>query len=181
MKTQNTKTAKIFIKAASVKNAAYKDGGAIYNGFAVMIARGEDTTTAANEFGKIAQDYSAIVTNGGKLASATDKTNAATAKHNALQYGRIFRRKCAAICAAANVAELIGGKLADKLAAQLEQAQAEQAEWIAADERAKAERRERYNAAHPEKAQAAKLKAEQAVERAKIALEKAQAQAAKLG
>lgn len=180
MKTQNAKI-KVYIKAASVKNAAYKNGGAIYNGFAVMIARGDEVSTAAHEFGKIAQDCAAIVANGGKLATATDKVNAATAKNNALQYGRIFRRKCAAICAAASVAELIGGKLADKLAEQLEQARAEQAEWIAADERAKAERREKYITAHPEKAQAAKLKAAKAVERAKIALEKAQAQAAKLG
>lgn len=177
MKTQ----AKIYIKAASVKNAAYKNGGAIYNGFAVMIARGDEVTTAAHEFGKIAQERAAIVTNGGKLATAAEKENAAAAKNNALQYGRVFRRKCAAICAAAKVAELMGAKLADKLAAQLEQAQAENAEWIAAEERAKAARREKYNAAHPEKAQAAKLKAAQAVERAKIALEKAQAHAAKLG
>lgn len=177
MKTQ----AKIYIKAASVKSAAYKNGGATYNGFAVMIARGDEATTAAHELGKIAQECAAIVTNGGKLATATDKANAATAKDNALRYGRIFRRKCAAICAAAKVAELMGGKLADKLAAQLGQAQAENAEWIAADERAKAERREKYIAAHPEKAQAARLKAAQAVERARVALEKAQAQAAKLG
>lgn len=179
MKT-DTKQAKIYIKAVDLKAASYKNGGAIANAFQVMIdfKNGESATTAAAYFGKLANETAAAYLeqkNAKTEQTEKARTLAEFAKTRAKELGKKKTRRTAAIVAAAEIADMLGGKLADKLAAELESAKASEAEWKACADRMKAERAAKYAETHA--AEIAKKK-EQAEQKARAIVEQAQKKAA---
>ena len=179
MKT-DTKQAKIYIKAADLKAASYKNGGAIISAFQVMIdfKNGENATTAAAYFAKLANEAAAAyIEQKNAKTEQTEKARelAENAKAKARELGKKKARRTAAIIAAAEIADMLGGKLADKLAAELENARAAELEWKVYAERAKAERAAKYAETH-----AAEIaqKTQQAQKKAAAIMEQAQKKAA---
>ena len=93
-----------------------------------------------------------------KAAVAKDETAAAVIRERVKAYGGSYRRETAAIIAAAKYVEMNGGELAKSISARLDDARRTEAEYAAADEKRKAERKARRMAAmtDAEKAAAAR-------------------------
>lgn len=182
------KMAKVFIKATSLKAAAYKVGGVAFNGFSIAIdykdGKGGQLLTeeigglakqsaekyiAARKFTKTAKSGAAIYRG--------EQIKAAGMKADALKYGRPVRRYTKAVVLAAEWVEIMNrtgrpAYLSDKVAEQLEQARAAEAEWENAEAEAKEQARAKWEETHPE--QAAKRRAK---EQAKAVMEAAKEQA----
>lgn len=182
------KMAKVFIKATSLKSAAYKNGGIAFNGYSIAIdykdGNGGQLLTeelgglakvaagkyeAAKKFSKTAKGNSAIYRN--------EQEQAAGLKLTALEYGRPVRRRTKAVVLAARWVDIMNATgrpayLSDKVAAELEEAQRVEAEWKIAEIQAKERARAKWEEAHPE--QAAKRRAK---EQAKAVMEAAKEQA----
>lgn len=179
-KQTSTKQAKVYIKAVDLKAASYKNGGAVVNAFQVMIdfKNGESATTAAAYFGKLANETAAFYLeqkNAKTEQTEKARTVAEFAKTRAKELGKKKTRRTAAIVAASEIANILGGKLADKLAAELESAKAQEVEWKAYEERAKAERAAKYAETHAEEIAKKKAQMEQ---KAREIVEQAQKKAA---
>lgn len=181
---QAAKTPKVYIKAVDIAKAAYANGGVRFTAFQVMIdyKDGNLPTTAAAAFGGAAvlaaHNYTSAKAE--KKSGATidgERKNAESARAEAVELGKKKARRTAAIVAAAKVAEIIGGKLADKLAEELESARAAEVEWKAAEDKAAAARRAKYAETHAAEIAAKQLAAEK---KARAILGKAQAQAEKI-
>lgn len=182
------KMAKVFVKATSLKSAAYKVGGIAYNGFSIAIdykdgnggqllteelgdlaKRSADKYMAAKKFAKTAK--------GGAAVYKGEQDRAGAIRRVALTFGRPVRRYSRAVVLAAEWVEIMNNKglpayLSDKVAEKLEEARAIEAEWAEAEEQAKAEARAKWEEAHPE--QAAKRRAK---EQAKAVMTAAKEQA----
>lgn len=149
-KTMNAKKYKVAITETAAKAAAKKNGGAAarYWGVIVIDKDSGEKRTAADILAAAAK----------KAAAAEDGKAAAIIRERAKTYGGAFRRDTAAIIAAAAFAELNGGELAKSLAARLDSSRRVEAEYIAADEKRKADRKARRlaNMTDAEKAAAAR-------------------------
>ena len=90
-----------------------------------------------------AKKYKVAITETAAKTAAKDETAAAAVRELVKIYGGAFRRDTAAIVAAAAYVEMNGGELAKSIAARLEEARRVEAEYAAADEKRKAERKAR--------------------------------------
>lgn len=134
-KTMSAKKYKVAITEIAAKTAAKKNGGAAarYWGVIVIDKDTGDKRTAAD-----------ILTAAAKKAAAEkDETAAAVIRERAKTYGGAYRRDTAAIVAAAAYAETNGCELAKSIAARLDEARRTEAEYTAAEEKRKAERKAR--------------------------------------
>ena len=135
----NAKKYKVAITETAAKTAAKRIGGAAARFWGVIVIDKEtgEKRTAAD-----------ILTAAAKKAyTANDETAAAAIRERVKTYGGAFRRDTAAIVAAAAFADMNGGELAKSIAARLEESRRTEAEYAAADERRKAERKARRMAA----------------------------------
>ena len=189
------KMAKVFIKATSLKSAAYKNGGIAYNGYSIAIdyKDGNGGQLLTEEIGGLAKQSAekyiaakkfAKTAKGGAAIYRGEQMKAAGMKADALKYGRPVRRYTKAVVLAAEWVELMNrtgrpAYLSDKVAEQLEQAQRVEAEWKAAEIQAKEQARAKWEEAHPEQAAQRKAK-EQAKAVMKAAKEQARAIMAKV-
>lgn len=169
------KMAKVFIKATSLKSAAYKNGGIAYNGYSIAIdyKDGNGGQLLTEELGALARDaadkYAAAkkfskTAKGVSTAYKGEQEQAAKLKIIALSYGRPVRRYTKAVLLADEWVKIMNNTgrpayLSDKVAEQLEHARAVEAEWDKAEAKAKAEARAKWEEAHPE--QAAKRRAKE--------------------
>ena len=149
-KTMNAKKYKVAITEIAAKTAAKKNGGAAARYWGVIVIDKEtgEKRTAAD----------IIATAARKAAADKDEKAAAVVRERAKIYGGAYRRDTAAIIAAAAYAEKNGGcELAKSIAARLDEARRVEAEYTAAEEKRKAERRARRlaNMTDAEKAAAA--------------------------
>ena len=146
----NAKKYKVAITEIATKTAAKKNGGAAARYWGVIVIEKEsgEKRTAADILATAAK----------KAAADKDEKAAAVIRERAKTYGGAFRRDTAAIIAAAAYVEMNGGELAKGIAARLDDARRVEAEYTAADEKRKAERRARRLAAmtDAEKAAAAR-------------------------
>ena len=134
-KTMNAKKYKVAITEIAAKTAAKKNGGAAARFWGVIVIDKEsgEKRTAADILTAAAK----------KAAVENDEKAAAVVRERAKIYGGAYRRDTAAIVAAAAFAEMNGGDLAKSIAARLDEARRTEAEYAAADEKRKAERRAR--------------------------------------
>lgn len=126
---------KVAITETAAKTAAKRNGGAAARFWGVIVIDKEtgEKRTAAD-----------IITMAAKKAAlAKDEKGAAVIRERAKTYGGAYRRDTAAIIAAAAYVEINGGELAKSIAARLEEARKIEAEYDAADEKRKAERKAR--------------------------------------
>lgn len=131
----NAKKYKVAITEIAAKTAAKKNGGAAARFWGVIVIDKEtgEKRTAAD-----------IITAAAKKAAAdNNEYGAAVIRDRAKIYGGAFRRDTAAIIAAAAYVEINGGELAKSIAARLEGARQIEAEYAAADEKRKEERKAR--------------------------------------
>ena len=141
---------KVAITEIAAKTAAKKNGGAAARFWGVIVidkASGEKRTAAD------------ILTAAAKKAAVSkDEKGAAEIRERVKTYGGAYRRDTAAIVAAAAYVEINGGELAKSIAARLEEARRTEAEYTAAEEKRKAERKARRlaNMTDAEKAAAAR-------------------------
>ena len=153
MNTMNAKKYKIAITETAAKTAAKRIGGAAARFWGVIIIDKEtgEKRTAAD-----------ILTAAAKKAyTANDEKGAAEIRERAKTYGGAYRRETAAIIAAASFADMNGGELAKSIAARLDEARLTEAEYAAADEKKKAERKARRMAAMTEAEKAAAARREE--------------------
>ena len=183
-----SKMAKVFIKATSLKSAAYKAGGIAYNGFSIAIdyKDGKGGQLLTEELGGLAKQAAerymaakefAKTAKGGAAVYEGEQEQAAGLKLAALEYGRPVRRYTKAAVLAAKWVDIMNAAgrpayLSDKVAEKLEEAQRAEEEWKIVEIQAKAKARARWEEAHPE--QAAKRKAK---EQAKAGMAAAKEQA----
>lgn len=141
---------KITIAETAAKAAAKRLGGAAarYWGVIVIDKASGDKRTAADILASAAN----------KAYVANDEKAAAKIRERVKTYGGAYRRDTAAIVAAAAYADMNGGDLAKSIAARLEEARRIEAEYAAAAEERKAERKARRlaNMTDAEKAAAAR-------------------------
>ena len=135
----NTKKYKIAITETAAKTASKKNGGAAARFWGVIVIDKEngEKQTAADILAAAAR----------KALAAKDEKSAAEIRERVKIYGGAFRRDTAAIVAAAAFAEMNGGELAKSISARLEEAKRVEAEYAAAEEKRKAERKARRIAA----------------------------------
>lgn len=146
----NAKKYKVAITETAAKAAAKRLGGAAarYWGVIVIDKASGEKRTAADILAAAAK----------KAYVANDEKAAAMIRERAKIYGGAYRRDTAAIIAAAKYVEINGGELAKSIAARLEEARRIEAEYTAADEKRKEERKARRlaNMTDAEKAAAAR-------------------------
>lgn len=131
----NAKKYKVAITETAAKTAAKRIGGAAARFWGVIVIDKEtgEKRTAAD-----------ILTAAAKKAYvANDEKGAAAIRERVKTYGGAFRRDTAAIVAAAAYVDICGGELAKSIAARLDEARRVEAEYAAADEQRKAERKAR--------------------------------------
>ena len=181
------KMAKVFIKATSLKSAAYKKGGIAFNGYSIAIdyKDGNGGQLLTEELGGLAKQSADKYMAAKKFAKTAkggmyrdEQEQAAKLKIIALKYGRPARRYTKAVLLVAEWVKIMNATgrpayLLDKVAEQLEQARAVEAEWDKAEAEAKEQARAKWEQEHPE--QAAKRKAK---EEAKAVMKAAKEQAA---
>lgn len=167
------KMAKVFIKATSLKAAAYKVGGIAYNGYSIAIdyKDGKGGQLLTEELGGLAKEAADKYTAAKKFAKTAksgvykgEQEQAAALKLAALEYGRPSRRYTQAVVLAAKWVDIMNATgrpayLSDKVAAELKEAQRVEAEWKMAEIQAKEQARAKWEKAHPE--QAAKRRAKE--------------------
>lgn len=170
-KTMNAKKYKVAITETAAKTAAKKNGGAAARFWGVIVIDKEsgEKRTAADIIAAAAR----------KAAAANDEKGAAEIRERAKIYGGAFRRDTAAIAAAAAYVEMNGGELAKSIASRLNEARQIEAEYTAAEEKKKAERRaarlakmtdaEKEAAARREEIRAIKADAKKRIEAIKTA------------
>lgn len=130
----NTKKYKVAITEIAAKTAAKRIGGAAarYWGVIVIDADSGEKRTAADILTAAAR----------KAYAANDVNGAATIRERAKTYGGAYRRDTAAIVAAAAYADKNNDcELAKSISQRLVQARRIEAEYAAADEKRKADRR----------------------------------------
>lgn len=167
----NAKKYKVAITEIAAKTAAKRIGGAAARFWGVIVIEKEsgEKRTAAD-----------ILTAAAKKAyTANDEKGAAEIRERVKTYGGAFRRDTAAIIAAAAFAQLNGGELAKSIAARLDEARQIEAEYAAADEKRKDERKaarfakmtdaEKAAAARREEIRAIKADAKKRIEAIKTA------------
>ena len=144
---------KVAITETAAKTAAKKNGGAAARFCGVIIIDKEtgEKRTAADILSSLAK----------KAALAKNEKAAAAIRENVKAYGGAFRRDTAAIIAAAAFAEMNGGELAKSISARLEDARRVEAEYTAADENRKADRKARRIAAMSDAERAAAARREE--------------------
>ena len=131
----NAKKYKVAITEIAAKTAAKKNGGAAarYWGVIVIDKESGEKRTAAY-----------ILTAAAKKAAADkDEKAAAVIRERAKTYGGAYRRDTAAIVAAAAYVEMTGGELAKSISARLDEARRTEAEYTAAEDKRRAERKAR--------------------------------------
>lgn len=143
----NAKKYKVAITEIAAKTAAKKSGGAAARFWGVIVIDKEtgEKRTAAD----------ILTTAAKKAALAKDEKAAAAVRERAKTYGGAYRRDTAAIVAAAAFVEMNGGELAKSISVRLEEARRTEAEYTAADEKRKAERKARRIASMTETEKAA--------------------------
>ena len=126
---------KVAITETAAKAAAKKNGGATARFFGVIVIDKEtgEKRTAADILNAAAK----------KAALAHDAEEGAAIRERVKIYGGAFKRDTAAIVAAAAYVEANGGELANSISARLEEARRTEAEYTAAEERRKADRKAR--------------------------------------
>lgn len=129
----NAKKYKVAITEIAAKTAAKKNGGAAARYWGVIIIDKDtgDKRTAADILATAAK----------KAALAKDEKGAAAIRERVKTYGGAYRRDTAAVVAAAAYVEMNGGELAKSISARLEDARRVEAEYAAADEKRKEERK----------------------------------------
>ena len=142
---------KIAITETAAKTASKKNGGAAARFWGVIIINKEngEKRTAADVLAAAAK----------KAEAAKNETAAAGVRELVKAYGGAYRRETAAIVAAAEYVETNGEcELAKSIAARLDEARRVEAEYTAAEDNRKAERKARRMAAmtDAEKAAAAR-------------------------
>ena len=150
----NAKKYKVAITEIAAKTAAKKDGGAAARYWGVIIIEkesGEKLTAAA-----------LLTTAAKKAALAKDEKAAAAYRERAKVYGGAYRRDTAAIVAAAAYVEMNNDcELAKSISARLDEARRVEAEYTAADEKRKAERKARRLASMTDAEKAAAARREE--------------------
>lgn len=129
----NAKKYKVAITETAAKAASKRIGGAAARYWGVIVIDKEtgEKRTAADILAAAAK----------KAYAANDNKGAAVIRERVKAYGGAFRRDTAAIIAAAKYVEINGGELAKSIAARLEEARRIEADYTAADEKRKAERK----------------------------------------
>lgn len=170
---ERAKMAKVFIKATSLKSAAYKVGGVAFNGFSIAIdyKDGKGGQLLTEELGGLAKEAADKYMAAKKFARTAksgvykgEQEQATGLKKAALEYGRPSRRYTQAVVKAAKWVDIMNATgrpayLADTVAEQLDHARAVEAEWAKAEAEAKEQARAKWEEAHPE--QAAKRRAKE--------------------
>ena len=144
---------KVAITETAAKTAAKKAGGAAARYWGVIVidkATGEKRMVAD------------ILTSAARAAAKThDIEGAADVRNMTRLCGGAYRRETAAIIAAAAYVETNGGELAKSIAARLDEARRTEAEYTAAEERRKAERKAKRMAAMTDAEKAAAARREE--------------------
>ena len=145
---------KVAITETAAKTAAKKNGGAAARFWGVIVIDREtgEKRTAAD----------ILTTAARKAAADKDENGAAAIRERVKVYGGAYRRDTAAIVAAATYADMNGGcELAKSIAARLDEARRVEAEYTAADEKRKAERKARRLASMTDAEKAAAARREE--------------------